>query len=372
MPSALRLLLADILNPEVNGNHSDLSLDSSLLPAPHLSKAALGSFLAHDGLEPLSIAPSRRAVSLPTCFKQHTPSVKCDLEEMKRCETQVGLKVPCPELPEDWKRKGKTLTDYYKSRGLKEPKWFYYWWPGKGGKGECNDLTNRNRGCWYKTRLLKNDKCGDKEHCIAVAPQDGEKSHRLTCPSWLRNEDGERCEVPDGWEACPEHFTLKREFSHAEMLEQENKAELDKDHEPIRAVPDQFFEATLTPCKFAPDKDQHCLEEDGFKESDPNDREALKHVGMYFDLGMNTWFRCTPWMRCEKYPIKEIYDPELSGGKCGKEACRQGESCFVHEMKKPDGISDELWLKSGAKPEHKCVAGWNTFMISDSSGVLKA
>merc|ERR1719478_673537 len=120
----------------------------------------------------------------------------------------------------------------------------------------------------------------------------------------------------------------------------------------MKSVPEQFFNATLTPCKYADIPGQECL--DSFNPEDPRDIEDLKHVGMYFDLGMNKWYRCTPWMRCEKYPIKEIYDPKMTEGKCGDETCRDGDDCFVHDV-------------VGKDPEYKCMSHWNTYVISDQS-----
>lgn len=353
MPFGLRLF-GDILNAEVNGAAHDLSLE--LLHArPRLPRTSLVSFLAHDGLEPLVSGPPRRLLRASTSF-DHTPGVKCDFEAMKTCE---GSREGCPDLPQDWAAEGKTLTEYYKSKGMKEPKWINYWWPGKAGKGECNNITDPERGCWYKARLRKVAKCGDKEHCLAVAPQDGERSHRLTCPSWIRNEDGERCEVPQGWEACPDKFTLKRALPIAELKQQSDKhgVGLDEETARIMSVPDRFFNATLIPCAYAKVPGQECLEP-GFNPQDPADKEAMKQLGMYFDLGMNKWYRCTPWMRCEKYPVKEIYDPQMTGGSCGEEQCREGDSCFVHE----DFGTKEL--------TSTCVPHWNTYVISDSSGVL--
>lgn len=240
------------------------------------------------------------------------------------------------------------VKSLFHKNGLKDPEWLHYWWPGKAGKGECNDLLDRNRGCWYPTLLKDDKKCLADKHCLMVDPLDGDQDYRLTCPSWIRNKDGERCEVPEGWQACPQRFTMKRHLPPTAALGGLETA----------SVPDQFFSGIFgPPCgKDHTGKmiDSQCLEK-GFNAEDPGDREALKHVGMYMDLGMNEWYRCTPWMRCEKYSIKEIYDPKLTNGKCGEETCREGDDCFVHE---------DFGTK---KQEHKCMPHWNTFVIYDDS-----
>jgi len=101
------------------------------------------------------------------------------------------------------------------------------WWPGKAKKGECNNVTDDSRGCWYRARLLNDPSCSQKEHCLHVAAHDGEPTHTYTCPTWLRDSEGVRCKLPQDWQACPDHFKLLR---------------VDE------GVPQEFREAIATPC----------------------------------------------------------------------------------------------------------------------------
>lgn len=313
---------------------------------------------------------------------EHTLGDDCDFETMKLCKNEKNNKMePCKNLTQEQLHEKKTLGDIYPGiDGQKDGKgWLRYFWPGRAGKGDCNNIRDRERGCWYKARLTAPAKCTAKEHCLAVVAHDGEWEHRLTCPSWIRNEKGNRCNVPQGWQACPERFTLKRFAppppgnagllgaagnmvkSLGSWIGGGNKAveETKTEPEPLppTGTPEQFFTAIMTPCEYADDKTQVCT--DGFIPGNPADDEAVKHTGMYYDLGTNEWYRCTPWLRCEKYPIVEIFDATKTGGQCGAEHCRQDEDCFVHETPGTHEITKQ------------CVPNWNTFVFSDSSGILE-
>lgn len=174
----------------------------------------------------------------------------------------------------------------------------HYWWPGKSTKGECNDLTDKSRGCWFKGRLLNDPSCDDKNHCLHVAGHDGEPAHSYTCPNWITNPEGVPCKLPPGWQACPRHFHLVRVSS---------------------GVPQDFRNALAAPC--GPMGEDNCL----------GNTQYETDVGMYFDLRMNAWYRCTPWMKCEKFDVKEI--SEEAGQKCGpKKTCTDEELCFNHAV----------------------------------------
>jgi len=103
-----------------------------------------------------------------------------------------------------------------------------HWWPGKAAKGECNDLTDKTRGCWYRARLLTDPACSLAKHCLHVAAHDGEPLYSFTCPTWVRNGMGLPCKLPQGWQACPERFTLLREGD---------------------GMPQEFREAVSTECR---------------------------------------------------------------------------------------------------------------------------
>lgn len=171
-----------------------------------------------------------------------------------------------------------------------------YWWPGKAGMGECNNLTDPARGCWFKGRLLNDPSCDEKMHCLHVAGHDGEPAHTYTCPTWLRNHEGIPCKLPAEWQACPRKFKLLRVDS---------------------GVPQDFKDALSEPC--GPMGEEACL----------GNTENETEIGMYFDVRQNQWYRCTPWMKCEKFDIKEIME---KGRKCGKHTCGNDEVCFDHRI----------------------------------------
>lgn len=173
-----------------------------------------------------------------------------------------------------------------------------YWWPGKSQRGECNDVNDVSRGCWYTGRLLNDPSCDDKAHCLHVAAHDGEPSHTYTCPTWMMNHDGIPCKLPPDWQACPQKFTMLRVDS---------------------GIPQDFKNALTAPC--GPMGEDSCL----------GNTELETDVGMYFDIRQNQWYRCTPWMKCQKFDIKEIVKP-AKGEKCGEDTCNPDELCFNHRI----------------------------------------
>lgn len=198
------------------------------------------------------------------------------------------------------------------------------WWPGRAKLGECNNLGDKSRGCWYRAKLLNDPSCTTQEHCLHLAAHDGEPSHTFTCPSWLENPDGARCGLPQGWQACPTRFRLKRWES---------------------GVPDEFKTALATTCD-SEDQD-HC--------SGPvPDRADLRY---YFDLHRNMWYRCTPWLRCEEYEIKRITVPP--SGVCGDKHCDHAAQCFEHPV-------------SSARSTYHCVKDADVLVISDGDDVMKS
>jgi len=173
-----------------------------------------------------------------------------------------------------------------------------YWWPGKAGKGECNNLSDDKRGCWYKGRLLNDPSCDEKSHCLHVAAHDGEPSHTFTCPTWLMNNEGLPCQLPEEWQACPKKFKTLRVDS---------------------GIPQDFKNALAEPCGAM--GEDSCL----------GNTEQETDVAMYFDLRQNQWYRCTPWMKCEKFDVKEIFTP-TKAHKCGTDTCKADEVCFDHRI----------------------------------------
>eukprot|EP00929_Paragymnodinium_shiwhaense_P033705 TRINITY_DN18459_c0_g1_i2.p1 TRINITY_DN18459_c0_g1~~TRINITY_DN18459_c0_g1_i2.p1 ORF type:complete len:805 (-),score=247.39 TRINITY_DN18459_c0_g1_i2:244-2574(-) len=83
-------------------------------------------------------------------------------------------------------------------------------WPGRTNKGECNNVDATDRRCWFRSRLLNDISCSTEQRCLHFAAHDGMNRHTYTCPSWIRSESGVPCALPDGWQACPRKFTLKR------------------------------------------------------------------------------------------------------------------------------------------------------------------
>jgi len=84
---------------------------------------------------------------------------------------------------------------------------------GDTRKGMCNNVNELGRKCWFKSKLLNDVECLPGEHCLHFVSHDGFNRHNYTCPTWMTNMQGERCRLPNGWQACPEHFTLMREDS---------------------------------------------------------------------------------------------------------------------------------------------------------------
>lgn len=171
------------------------------------------------------------------------------------------------------------------------------WWPGRTTSGECNNLNDKKRGCWYRVKLLDDPSCNLDHHCLHVLPHDGEPLYTYTCPGWLMNHDGMPCAIPEHFQACPKRFHTQRNES---------------------GIPLQFLQAIRTPCD---GKQDHCVGSTA--------TEDTKEIGMYLDIKNNRWYRCTPWFKCEDLPVQSIDDPADLGGKCGKEECARGETCFT-------------------------------------------
>jgi hypothetical protein len=210
-------------------------------------------------------------------------------------------------------RPGIKYTYDHDLKGLK----IKYWWPGKSANGECNNLTDSGRGCWYEGRLLNDPSCSEKDHCLHVAGHDGEPSHSFTCPTWMMNHEGIPCKLPPEWQACPKKFKTLRVDS---------------------GIPQDFKQALATPC--GPMGEEGCL----------GNTEFETDVGMYFDIRQNQWYRCTPWMKCEKFDIREITKPP-TGQKCGEDTCKADELCFNHRI-------------TSKKSTFHCMAEEKVFLIS--------
>jgi len=84
------------------------------------------------------------------------------------------------------------------------------WWPGRTHKGECNDLRDEKRGCWFRSRLLSDPGCILNQRCLHFATHDGEPTLSYTCPTWVKTMDGTSSKLPDRWQACPKKFNLAR------------------------------------------------------------------------------------------------------------------------------------------------------------------
>mmetsp|Transcript_95750 Transcript_95750/g.166350 ORF Transcript_95750/g.166350 Transcript_95750/m.166350 type:complete len:330 (+) Transcript_95750:126-1115(+) len=221
-----------------------------------------------------------------------------------------------------------------------------YWWPGKAGKGECNDLTDRNRGCWYPGKIVpqgaEGNTCKEDEkgpRCIQIKSLDGETSHSFTCPSWIRKidpedskVDGERCHGPEGtpWNACPLKFAVRRQ----------------KKDDPNGGPFWRFKGATWTECHGA-DHDCH-----GYF-NPHKDQEELKVAGYYLDIGKNEWWKCTPWLKCEKVEgVTDIGMADDADSKC--KDCKEGDQCF------------EIQKFGSKEPKYECVPSWKVNVVSKS------
>lgn len=208
------------------------------------------------------------------------------------------------------------------------------WWPGRTRAGECRDVGDASRGCWFRTRLLGDPGCNAEGHCLHTAAYDGEPTHSYTCPTWLRNEQGYRCRPPAGWQACPERFSLVRADSDVSA--------------------DEFRAALSVPCadpKTGASPQDHCI----------GKVEAKADNAFYFDIQRNRWFRCTPSLRCEDYRIKAISDP-TPGGKCGAPEKGEQRTCAgVEGGKKTYCFEHDVTDKQS---QYQCVGEGQVFLIS--------
>lgn len=240
---------------------------------------------------------------------------------------------------------------------------FRYWWPGKAGKGECNDLTDDERGCWYPGTLVKKDdpnyKCNEdnpnkeNERCLQVQAQDNEQTHMMTCPSWIRkvNEKdqsvhGERCKIPSSsvfsasWQACPLKFALRRQINPKVAA--------------LKGFYWRAFKAFLTECH---GKDKDCLEHEPSRDSF-NEKE-LEHISYYLDLRTNEWYKCTPWLKCQKIQITEIDNADETDSVCHSKGklCKEGDQCM--------NIIDPI-----LGTDYHCVPSWKVNVLSRSMSAL--
>eukprot|EP00438_Fugacium_kawagutii_P024836 Skav205738 [mRNA] locus=scaffold1496:216797:226965:+ [translate_table: standard] len=105
--------------------------------------------------------------------------VECNLNELK-LGNQTGL----------WSKEKDDIKWAY-DNSLKGQE-VQVWWPG------------RDRGCWYRAKLLNDPHCTDGQRCIHFAAHDGEPTNTYTCPTWIRDPDGIGCKLPVfSWQACP-------------------------------------------------------------------------------------------------------------------------------------------------------------------------
>mmetsp|Transcript_27622 Transcript_27622/g.60770 ORF Transcript_27622/g.60770 Transcript_27622/m.60770 type:complete len:505 (+) Transcript_27622:54-1568(+) len=112
---------------------------------------------------------------------------------------------------------------------------------------------------------------------------------------------------------------------------------------------EKCMETCLTECQ-ANFKKDHCL---GPITDSPDNN-------FFFDVKSNTWYWCTPDLRCSTHRIKQISYP--TDGKCGKRSvCGQDEGCFEHEV-------------TSKKSVFHCVPKTKTFVIGagDDEGLQSA
>lgn len=230
------------------------------------------------------------------------------------------------------------------------------WWPGRAKKGECNNLKDANRGCWYNVRMLNDVGCRSEGRCLHFAAHDGEPNHTYTCPTWVRN-DGRPCKLPPNWQDCPPSFVLKRVDT---------------------GVPQNFRKATSQQCARTADEleemrktaaqngtDSGAAEAEAAKAMEgPTDHcsgstKGIDDVNMIFDIRHNAWYRCGQNFKCEPWDIRKIKEP--AEGACGEgddaKVCEEGEFCFVHRV-------------TSKRSTYECMNGKKVFLLSED-GVAK-
>lgn len=249
----------------------------------------------------LETVPSASAAgAVPSAASQHVSTASSFKEEAVECDwlhMQLGNNIG------HWvgDRPGIKYTYDHDLKGVE----IRSWWPGRAGGGECNDITDGKRGCWYRGRMLNDPSCDEiNNHCLHFAAHDGEPAHTYTCPTWVKDHEGMPCKLPKDWQFCPEKFLLLRIDS---------------------GVPQEFKESISKPC--GPMGEDHCL----------GNTEFETNTGMIFDLRANQWYRCTPWMKCQKYDIQDIHPPGKKG-KCGQFKCKKNETCFNHKVTSKESV----------------------------------
>jgi len=138
----------------------------------------------------------------PDARLQHQDSDEADPQIQRLRDFMVGNSMG------NWsptKAKIKTTYDY----GLKGQE-VAIWWPGRTNKGDCNNVRDESRGCWFRSRLLSDPGCLLDQRCLHFAAHDGEPTLTYTCPTWVKNMDGTSSKLPDRWQACPTKFNLAR------------------------------------------------------------------------------------------------------------------------------------------------------------------
>lgn len=236
--------------------------------------------------------------------------------------------------------KGDRASIKYAYQNNLKGKEIFVWWPGRAAQGECNDLTQTGRGCSYRAKLLNDPECTDENRCLHFAARDGEPTHTYTCPTWVRGKNGKSCPLPDGWQACPSRFQLKRIDSG---VPQALKKALDqKCAEPAEASAAGGEESR---------SQDHC--------TGSTAKEPLGQ--MVFDLKRNSWYRCTENFKCEPLNVRAIVDKcaSYSGtdDASARPTCSADQSCFVR--------------KAGSKSAYECVNNDKAWVVSDGDDVTK-
>eukprot|EP00931_Biecheleriopsis_adriatica_P030290 TRINITY_DN17865_c0_g1_i1.p1 TRINITY_DN17865_c0_g1~~TRINITY_DN17865_c0_g1_i1.p1 ORF type:complete len:402 (+),score=83.31 TRINITY_DN17865_c0_g1_i1:34-1239(+) len=255
------------------------------------------------------------------------------------------------------------------------------WFPGKTSGGECNDLNNTARGCWFRSKLLNDPSCTAEGRCLHFAAHDGEPKHTYTCPTWIRNKDGMGCKLPKfRWQACPMRFNLMRvdtgipqEFAEAKAFPCSAEVKPETPAEPHHQYPigeKQEGPGSPDPEDAAGDAQTVPPQDDGAGVDQGKEPENVgppkghcsgatvvsDEPRMIFDLKNNTWYRCNKFMRCEEWDIRKIIDTETP--KCGETTCGEKQQCFVHRL-------------SALQSTYQCVKDDEVMVLSDGDDAYK-
>lgn len=334
--------------------------------------SAFGWLFGGSG-EPLKPPAAELAAEREARAEDADDGVECNWDDMQLSNQPSAWKAGIPEIK--W-----AYDNILKGQEIKT------WFLGRTSKGECNDVTDTSRRCWYRSKLLNDVDCSAEDHCLHFAAHDGMNRHTYTCPTWVRDGLGRRCKLPPEWQPCPRKFTVKRVDSEVpqrfkamlatscgsavkdqdddavspeeqDMNDRENASAKRRENPTsslqveAEGAPASVSKVTQPHTSFATEEpSETCMGEEG-----ATDDIKAKDAIMIFDVHRNKWYRCSEELRCEPWRIQTIAEGK---GKCGETTCGEQDQCFEHFL-------------SSKRSTKECIKGAKVWVISDSDDKAK-